>query len=432
MRELDDEKAALNESLKTVRSEIQSQRETITITLLPDADATTVSQAVDETAATVLPEQLRALQAELEATNSRIEAIETDEAFLTSAETLDPTTGTLQLALTTTEAAVERASLEIDGFETEAFLWLFNRRYHEPTENNAFGKFMRVVTLANRREQRALASVREHFGTEDFKALVDDYQTAIQAHQSALEAADRARQTYDAVRALVEQHAELGKWRDNYDALSLEKLRETLDDHLQSCDLTEFYGQVSQTHRGDAAKLHALSKKDEYLTSLDRYLKRERDDRATRIASIQSVKQKWQRRPGDALRGDKTRWLKTTPEMKRAGTRKRVGWVRTIHHNVYHYDDYDHYQTRWAGGSYLAYDTFAELGDERMPYDGFTRDVIEDVGSDRADREIFPTDEIDMDLEIDDVADETFELAAANALAEESLDGMDDTMEDLS
>ncbi len=411
IHELEAELASVQQDERTIREEMGETIENLATGLLPSHEPEVVEAAAEETGALHLRSRLEDLARQLDDSKARIAAIDADQRYVDRDVLVHPTTGDYSQRIASEIQAVEAFETRLADFECREFQWLYRRGFHEKRESNAFQKFWRVVTLANHREERALAVVEKRFEKSDFSALAREYDDVCEKlayHTKELEGWEAKR---DEVLDLIAEREELSAWIDDYPRQCVAALRIDLASHLANCEFGTIHARVRPAGKILAAKSHALTKKLEYLSDLERYLRREIEDRRARIASIDNVRRKWSRKPYGFLRGDKTKWLVTVPEMKRQGTRKRVVWARGMHHNIHSYDSYDSYSVYLdTGVAFLAYDAFAHAAEERMPYEGFSRTVIDELDEFR----------VEHDMERPDYAmfDEWEDEAAADAEGE--------------
>ncbi len=441
--------------------QLRETTENLATGLLPTHEISDVENAKRQTGASHLRQHLKELDKQRAESQARVAEIGADERYVRRELLIHPTTGDYSQKIREESENLEAFRAREAEFSFSEFLWLYRRGYHQEKQAGVFTSLWRVVTLASHREEKALGIVRQKLGSKEFRDLAFDYdetREGVRRHEHELAAWQEKKQE---VLDLISEREELLTWIENFPDESVRALRIQLAGHLEGCDFEVLHGMVDAPHRVMTGKCHALTKKTEYLDNLKRFLRAEISDREDRIASIGRVQRKWSRKPYGMLRGDKTKWLVDVPNVKRESTRKRVGWSRTIHHNVYVYDNYDHYSVFLSHGHFLPYDAFAYGGEERMPYEGFSRTVIpeldeyrDEFGMEKADYTPFEEQieehheefaegegekswndiqtELDAAEEGSDVFDDVAEAAAAEALVDEMVDDADGDFEDAS
>ena len=368
---------SLVESAARNNGKLRSTCDRLAHGLVVSIDTESVGRAASETGCLDLPVKLQELFAQRRAAEERKSGIEATAQFQNREILLHPQTGEFSEKIAQHESLVTTFEQDLQRFELAEFRWLYARGAHEAQAQSAFQSFLRVVTLADHREQRALGVVREVLGDQPFASLVDDFKRAessVDFHRQELET---WRGKHKNLTEVVAHHAELVDWLDRFETIALDFLRKSLSKHLQETDFDLLHQSLRKEGRILAAQCHALQKKVSYFEDMRRFLEKEMDDRRERCRSIRRVHKKWSVNPHQYVSGDKTKWLQTLPRQKRQSTSKQVRWIDTMHYNVDSYDDYDQYDSLMnATAAFVAYDAFAMSADERMPYEGFSRSVI--------------------------------------------------------
>jgi len=378
IEEYDDERRRVKRSLDRAEDELEETFAAAAEALLPDAQPETVKRAAEELGLRSLVGRLKELHRQREAYGQRVEAIQQDRRYRERKERL----AELEPALEARKEEVAALKKERRRFEkNKDLMWLLNREAHEERSFGAFQSFWRAVTLTGYREDGAKARASEALGLEDFESCVAAFEEAKAGLEEAVKQLRGLESKHDEVVHLVEERARLASFVKNFAAEAAAALQSEAASHLEeSSDLELVHARVGRRARPLVAKAHALKEKRRYLKDLAKYLAREIADREARIKSIARVRRLWARRPAGLLSGDKTKWLVTVPEMKRTGAKKRVRWVKTMHKGFDDYDDYDEYSACMEHtDEFLAYDAFAMSADERMPYEGFTREVVPEL-----------------------------------------------------
>lgn len=449
---LQDERSSLNKDLRSVQQDRLETLDQIAAGLIRSSDRDTVSKVAEETGALHLLSTLDDLEHQRTDSIQRVKKIENHQEYIDREFLTHPVTGDYSIKLAEAEETESAFKSEFDQFDFKDFKWLYSRDYHKTSDadRGGFQKFLRAITFTSQREKKAEMETLRILNEPSFASCVERFEKI----QSALERAQSEVQEWKDKKShileMAQERDHLKKWVENYQEECVQALRARLVDHLEGCDLEALRDTVRPSAKVLIAKLHAISKKSEYIEDLQRYIDKEILDRENRVRSIDSVQRKWRRKPYGLLRGNKTRWLVDLPEMKRFGTEKRLNWSRTMRSNIGGYDHYGRYALLWGGAAgFLAYDVFAMGASERMPYEGFSRGVIGELGDyrethgmDRPDYSEYQEvlqgeseEELDQYLEMEELpeeGEEGLEDEAADAMAEdeESDSGSDD--EDIS
>ncbi|MDJ0835705.1 MAG: hypothetical protein QNK37_04265 [Acidobacteriota bacterium] len=374
------ERRQLHHKHDQAKVELKRSLEHLAAGLVSEPDPEEVKRAAQETGALHLPERLRLLHRQHKEYTERMAEIDASEDYLQRDNLIHPKTGQLTNEVHEAENLYNGLRHQKERYEFDQFIWLYDRDYHLSAAQTGFKKFWRVMTLADFREKRAMEAVRDRLEKDDFSELVRDYESLVEKCDFLSGELIKARKRYQAVIDLVEERNSLGGWLDGYQDVSLEALRSDLAEFLKDADFEAIHHTVRKAGRILVARCQALAKKVQYYLDMVGWLDNEIRDRCDRIESINRVRKKWSVKPYGMLRGDKTKWLVTLPDMKAAGTAKRVRWVRTMGSNIHNYNEYHHYNAfMTAGLSFVAYDAFARAADERMPYEGFSRTVIDEL-----------------------------------------------------
>ncbi|MCB9752399.1 MAG: hypothetical protein H6713_20795 [Myxococcales bacterium] len=324
-------------------------------------------------------------------TNERRRAVlEADSLFLRREQLLHPETGEYAVERARARASLEAARAELARFEEfEPYTWLRARGFEQREQRSALKRFWNAVTLGAHGERKRLEQCLDRFGHARFEQCVAEHARLLEVARGREASLAHWEGRYGEVQSRVDEHAELALWLDNYDAELLKALRATVADFVRALDrdgLSALHKRARPAARPLIAKLHAQHEKLRYYGGIGEYLRTELKDRRARSQSISRVKRKWSAKPWAALYGNKRKWLKTVPEMKRKGTQKRVRWIKTMRANIHDYDDYDAYSAFLYDDEleFLPYDAFAIAGEERMPYEGFSGQVLSDITEFRA------------------------------------------------
>ncbi len=377
IRELKSDKKRLSAELDETFDELARK-------LIPRADARVVERVARELRSRTIQQRLGDLDRELALSKSRVSDIESSEDFQTRDGLLDPDGGELVLALADAKSEAGKLKQAIRRYDKTSFHWLMKRDVHKKRDFGAFSSFWRTITLASRRENKRLEQTLTALGASDFGECVEAYKAERDGYERAKAKLELAEDRHAEVVALVEEQAELRRRLDNWPEESNEFLRRCVVAELEDADLDALHKRIRPAGKPLVAKAHAIVKKLAYLDDLLRWAKSELADREKRIASISKCVGLWRRKPYGRLDSDKSKWLVTVPKMKRDSTRKRVGWARRSHRNICDYDDWDDYSDYMDDDDdFLAYDAFGYGAEERMPWEGFSREVFSELDETR-------------------------------------------------
>jgi len=283
------------------------------------------------------------------------------------------------------ETSFKRVSLqqELAPFEQQDFQWLLEKNKSRLKPVSLFDSVRKFITMENRKRKKFEKAVKERF-QKSFRLLLPVYQEKTKALSRASTTDTEAQNVLRQAKAIVSDFDELNQWDSNFSSILQRELSKTLSESLRAIDLNSLIRRVPPSLRQHAAGMHANLKKVEYAKQLANHLKREEQDRLQRVQSISRVEKKWRRNPKGSVRGDKSKWLQDVPAMKRQGTKKRLGWSQQMRGNLSSFHHYHHYGHHYyhccdANASFLAYDLFNRYSDSRMPYEGFSSSVIDEI-----------------------------------------------------
>jgi|GEM_PF-1937965 len=369
------------EQLAEVQRQLDVARNEAAAALLVDVSPTTLDTL---SAALGIAPSLSAMREENEARQparqKRRAAIEENASFQQRGALLgDGEHGALVVEVRDREQLSQAAIAALEKFAVEPYLWVKNRE--EMKGEGGFKNFFHVVTFGETRLQMAKSKACKLLGFEMWDELEAAHQSALDQSNAANAGLNDARERLVTLQGLVREAADLDAWLHHFDRRLQGEMQTQLFAVLADVDARAAH-KALQAHPGrkGLAKLHGLQAKATYLMNIRDHLQREMDDRQKRISSISRVGSLWERKPWDRLSGDKSKWLVQVPKMKRASTTKRRRFVRRMRTGVYEHDDwdrYDHYMVEYD--VFLPFDVFGYCSEEGMPYDGFCREVIEDV-----------------------------------------------------
>jgi len=381
---LQEEADATAEEIRTLRNEYKHTLEQFALEILPDADPHRVQQVAQMAQKIELMQQRDQWGRRLPEFQRRIDEIGRTTDYVNREYLLDPQSGELELGLTQARNRLSDARSRNNPYLEDDFQWVIQRENQKAEGTSMLQGFLRAITFAETREQRAKQKLVERFGVRDWSALFQAYQQSVNEVSVASGLVQQLESRREALENLIAEHDDLFQWIHHFEQRLTVEIQSILIDTLPRIDPTAFRA-IAGPHAVTASKLHALQAKMKYLGQLEDYLATEARDRQDRAIKIERVRRLWERKPWDRLTGDKTKWLVTVPEMKKTSTEKRLRWSRKMRRGIADYDDYDRYDYYYAyyeeqDDSYLLpYDVFAYSYEERMPYEGFTGEVIDDI-----------------------------------------------------
>ncbi|MEM7009911.1 MAG: hypothetical protein AAF585_00375 [Verrucomicrobiota bacterium] len=346
-----------------------------------EADVTAIS--------TVLPQtKLRGVMnqcaQQLQDNRQRVEEISRDDSYQNRDHLLTKEFPSIAADIGRRHQAIDG---ELEPFRCEEFEYALAENLHiSPKASGLRGVWETVIGKA-RRKRKTLEFLDERFGGGSLTVLVDQYQVL----EAKLEGIEQEQASHDAQKKaledLVVEHDGKSQMIANFDAFQRGALTQALTQELTGINLETLVGLAPVRLKDSIAVCHALQKKSQYTRDLLAYLDGEIRDRQNRIRSVANAQAKWRRYPNGYV-GDKTKWLETIPNMKREGTRKRTNWSRQTRSCLGAYDGYTTYGNHMWNSHYhhrpfLAFDVFNFRADERMPYEGFSRQVVRELDTHR-------------------------------------------------
>jgi hypothetical protein len=343
--------------------------------LVQSIETEDIEAVSNETGASFLSNSLKKLYVKLAKDKERVTEIEQIEVYQDRDNLLN---SKYPLLLGKEEEGFKVISASLKAYDFKEFKWLYNNGVHKEGEVNSFNKFLRFITLASRRQKKAESIVESKLKT-DFSSAAEDFDSLSTSQNEFNQEIAKIKSLKENLNDLIKEKGNTEKNIALFEDNSIVALQGELNKYLADIDFNAIHPNLRSNAKIICAKCHAIQAKVKYFEDMKVFLKKEMADRATRINDINKVKNKWARKPYDSLRGDKSKWLVATPKMKQASTTKRTRWVSTMNHNVYVYDSYDSYNNYMYLDSFLAYDAFSYRCEERMPYEGFSRDVISEL-----------------------------------------------------
>ncbi|MGJ8656482.1 MAG: hypothetical protein ACSHX6_08520 [Akkermansiaceae bacterium] len=274
---------------------------------------------------------------------------------------------------------------KLGDYEAVEFQWLYERGCHELRVDSGLKKLWKVITFQAAKEKKYRVRVAGLFQERSLRSVADSYEAILEEVRGLKERLLITEKVRDEAVELVRHFDELNGWEFNFEGIVREHAEKIFGDYFQTLGPDAILARVPDEFRVLAAKVHAVSKKYDYASNLISYLESEEEDRNQRVQSINRVSQKWRRNPSGRVRGDKSKWLQQIPAMKKEGAQKRLGWSRRMRSSLFYYDDYRGYGSYYYFAShhrvtgFLAYDVFNHRTAERMPHEGFSREVIPEI-----------------------------------------------------
>lgn len=391
--ELNSEFAAVNADREMIGRQLGEALDFAAHTLLQDAAQATLDYVGQELGLGWLPNRRAELEQQRASWAARLVAIEADPQFVQRESLLHPTHGALARERQQCNVVIGQLQAHLQRFQTETFQWLQARELQRQTQPGGLSSFWNAVTFGGYREDRAKLRCASELGYQSYDQLLHDYQSSDVRLRQIQERIGQLDAQSQRVLALLEEHGKLYGWTHDFETLLCQTLRSELAQALSRQDLRTVHMRIRPPLRPTIARAHALQKKLEYLGNLGGFLQREVADRSQRVDAIAKTRMTWAMKPWDRLVGDKSKWLLALPAAKRESTRKQSAYARRMHRNIVDYDDYDDYDYYLLYvPDFLAWDAFAWAADEPMPYEGFSRGVIEELapfrqehGQERAD-----------------------------------------------
>jgi len=376
------ELGAVSRDLAVVEAELGQVCHDLAHGVLTTSDADAVSALAEEFGALQLATRREELAKASAVKQVRLDDIEGDELFQ-SQDRLEPIRAEMA-ALREREIGI---ASELHRFSFDEFRESYEMKDVPKPVCGWFVQFLRWLFFVSyfkaRREEHREQWILTTLPCDTLAQCYARYDELCSDRDRVRRESDERVQLSNSISAIVEEHERLQKEIAAFDGKCLTELREILERHIHSCDYRELRGLVRKEAKVLLSKCLVLQKKAEYLRNLATFLHKEQRDRQGRIDSIGRVRGKWRRKPYNHLRGDTERkrvWLEDLPRQKAAATAKRLRFARGMHANFYGFDDYCLIDAMLEDEvEWLMYDLFAHCGEEDMPYEGFARDVVDEI-----------------------------------------------------
>jgi len=332
-----------------------------------------------------------------------------------------------------TGLSLPRLNEVLDNLEIQRANVLTER--NELIKQSAFKKMWKFVTLKSHKESKYIQIVEASENTS-LQETVIKYEKKVQFLEQQTDIYNEVDGRYQTALSLIKRFDSLCEWEGSYENIANDHLLDYLSPVIKDMADTALMDKMPRSLATHVGTIAAKRKKTQYYLDLASYLENEIFDRDQRISSISRVRNKWRRNPSGFVRGDKSKWLNSIPEMKRGGTRKRIGWSSSMRNSMCGFHSYSHYSDHMYAYHYhdhrsdfLAYDIFNSYSSTRMPYDGFSSSVINEVSEFREssgdaswlDQEAIAAEDIEQEAEwIEELEDDTTEDAALEAITAEA------------
>lgn len=381
MAELESEGHAIASDGQVIQSQLADALAQAAAIVLPDAAPATLARAAQELSIGWLVSRRHELEQLRSQWLARLAAIEADPQFVQRESMLHPTHGALARERQQCETLIAQLEAHLARFRTETFQWLQARKLQRQMgQGKGFAGFWDAVTFGGLREDKAKQRCAAELGYPGYAELEHDYEASEVRLRQVHERIGQLDAQRQRLLGLLEEHGELYGWAHDFEARVCQTLRAELAADLGRQDLRTVHMRIRSGARPSVARAHALQKKSQYLGNLAGFVQREAADRNRRIEAIGKTRLTWSLKPWERLTGDKSKWLLALPAAKKESTHKQTRWVRRMHHNIVdyeYYDDYDHYLD--TVDDFVAYDAFAWAAEEPMPYEGFSRGVVDEL-----------------------------------------------------
>lgn len=371
------------QAVAEIQSEFKSTLEELALKAMPDAHPQRVQFVAQALDTPQLMAQRQIWMDRIPQFQNRLAQIAQEPDFREQQTLLDPQNGKLVRGLAEARRYEIDARRENEPFLSDDFQWVVQREAQKEEGVSMLQGFLRAVTFAETREQRAKKKLVQQFGAADWDSLYLTFKKSVENLAYAVEQTQKIEARKQALDDLRTEYEDLYRWVHSFEQRLAAELQSMLVDVLPYADATKLRAMPGE-HVPLTSKLHALQAKMKYLGCLQEFLINEARDRQTRAGKIERVQRLWERKPWDRLAGDKTKWLVTVPAMKKNSTEKRLRWSRDMRRGIRDYDDYDSYEYYYdyyddSDDYFLPYDVFAYSYDDSMPYEGFSGVVIPDI-----------------------------------------------------
>lgn len=378
--DLMDEAAEMRQACVKLEHEREETFAELAQNMISKLDNEQIERVCAELGSTELQGMIHKAHYQLEQNQRRVSEIDADQEYAHRGRLLHPQSGPYIQERNQHQEKLTHIKKATRKYEFKEFYWLYGKGFHKPKPPSGFKRFMRTIVLSGLREKRAMVKVSQRLGSDDFSALVTNYVQLAEEQESLESKLYASEEKIQYILNLIKEKQELEQHIANHDEETLILLRESLTHTLNQANLAHVHSRIRPAARILIARAHATQKKIAYLEKIHEYLQAEATDRDARTRSIQSVLRKWQPKPY-GLKARKTKWLVDVPKMKHEGTQKRLQHVRAIRHNIVAFRDFRAFSVLMheMGEAMLAYDAFGMAAGSRMPYEGFSRSILNEL-----------------------------------------------------
>ncbi len=377
--ELEREVGEVQTSFDVAKQAFESALVRLATFLLPSCEMQMVQRVATDLGATILPQRVTQYGQQRQQSAVRLAQIDVDPRYTQRLTLLHPTDGTLSRRINELRGSILPLQQSLARFELSEFQWLVQRNFQNRDNVSGFQKFWNAVTLVSYKENKAWEVISKQTGHTTFEQCVGEYNHLSKQLQALQQDLSQVEAQKAEIFALLDERIRHEAWVNQFEHTATDALRKELVDYLRTRDWNTFHKYIRPEGRAFAAECHALINKAQYYHQMIDYLHRESDDRKKRIQRIDTVRQKWAMRPHGYLAGDKSKWLSTIPAMKQAGTDKRLRWVRSMRRCIHDFNDYEHYAYAMNYEHFYPYDAFDVWSDERLPHEGFAREILPEL-----------------------------------------------------
>ncbi len=205
-----------------------------------------------------------------EAERARLRVVAVDERLRNPTDRADALDRRHQQALD----RISSFSTELSRFDADAFQWLRARSENKARANTPTEQFLRAITFARWREERAEAALRDSVGHETFDAASQAYYSALKGLQRAELESERTAHARAALADLLAERADLETRVAEHAAYRLRRLRESVEMQLVCGDLCGVLLRAPEALQPAIAEAHAVEVRMRGWQDLDIQLER--------------------------------------------------------------------------------------------------------------------------------------------------------------
>lgn len=267
-------------------------------------------------------------------------------------------------------------------YRDDSFSWLYGHGVHQRKKEGLVRKIVKTLIGRYKQEKKNYALFEEKF-SGSLQDEVNNYE----GNQIEIDKLEKQINEINKVKKVLEDlESQIQKkktWVDSFEKGRVDKIHEAIVNFFQNTEVTQWASKLNQPQRVNASKLHCINKKYEYTIDLIQYLQNEIQDKATRVANISDVSQKWSNSSKTSFE-NKTKWLCDIPSIKKKSTYTKLRHSNTLRDNLHYYDSYDIYDNLFydcleSDNDFIAYELFNKYTLYPTAPFHFCSDVIEDL-----------------------------------------------------